>query len=183
MRAFLTSTILLVLSLGSIQCQYTDILTQAMDAAMAHKSNFDSNAVYYRDYVNYETETLARNLVELVAQAMERTTTEAQGAAVQSCAVAASYYATGAEGTVLTKLEVIQNAALGYYKIILNELATLNVFTNDLEVFYNEFNKALDESYTHLNDVLLQDVLNGLFDLIDGSKVIFNTLETCLSAI
>lgn len=183
MKTILSVSAVLLICLGSIQCQNTNYLTTALDAAMAMKANFDSNAAYYRVYVNYETEALARNLIELVAQAMERSSTEAQGAAITSCAHAASYYATGAEGTVLTKLEVIQDAALVYYRIILDELAKMNVFTNDFEIFYYQFNLRLNESYDHLNDVLLQDVINGLLELIDGSRVIFNTLDNCLNAI
>lgn len=174
---------LVLTSLVSIHGQAFNYLIQAHEAAMAMKSNFDYNAAYYREYVNYETESLSYNLNELVAQALERSTTEAQGAAIRDCAVIASYYATGIANPVLDDLYVIQDAALIYYRIILEELTSMNVFATDLEIFYYQFNLRLNESYLRLNDVLLANVLNALFDLLDGSRVVFNTLDNCLNAI
>lgn len=150
---------------------------------MANKANFDYNANYYRDYLNYETENMSRNLNELVSQALETATTEARGAAIRSCAVVAAYACVDATGKMLDNLTTLHNEALIYYQIILNELSNMNVFVEDFEVFYYYFTVRMEESYERLNDVLLQDVLDSLIDILDASRLIFDNLDSCLNAV
>lgn len=181
MRGILVFTAAFLACFVSIRSQ--NILIQALDSAMAMKSNFDSNAAFYRTYVNYEKESLSWKLAEAVAQAQERATTAAQGAIIQNCAVTSSYYATGLATPVLDHLYTIEDAALIYYRIVLDELTRLNVFNKDFEIFYSQFTERLNESYRRLNDELLQNVLDALFDLMDGSTVVYNTLQRCLEAV
>lgn len=150
---------------------------------MAMKSNFDSSSDYYRDYVNYEVEALSKNLINQVADAKVRASTEAHGAAVQNCALIASYYERGAIEPVQHALEVLNDAGLIYYRVIWEELANMNAFKEGFDIFYYKFNLRLQESYDHLNDVLLENVLQGLYDLMDSARLVTNTLENCLNAI
>lgn len=180
MRATLFITLVLC-SLSSIRGE--NYLTIALDSAMAMKANFDYNAEYYRAYLNYEAESLSRNLAERVAQGLESATTEAQGAEIQSCSLMASYFATGPVGTVIDRLDVLQDEALVFYRIINEELMQWNVFETPFDVFYYQFSLRLDASYHRLNDILMQNVLDGLVDFVDASRVIFDNLDNCIAAV
>lgn len=173
---------LVLCSLSSIHGQ-ENYLTTALDSAMAMKANFDYNAEYYRTYLNYEAESLSRNLLERAAQGLESATTAAQGAAIQSCSLMASYYATGPVGIVIDRLDILQDEALVFYRIINEELMRWNVFETPFDVFYYQFTLRLDESYTRLNDILMQNVLDALVDFIGSSRVIFDNLDNCITSV
>lgn len=181
MQAILLFTALITLTcLAAVQGQTNNYLLQALDAAMAMKSNFDSNAIYYRDYVTYERTALANNLNELIAEALEKATTAEEGTEIEFCAQTSSYFFTGVSGPVLQDLDILQNAALVYYRIILDELTKMNVFEEDFEIFYYQFNLRLNESYERLNDELLKNVVDNLFYLVDAAQVVVENLDACL---
>lgn len=185
MRVFLLTLVLILAGILAVHAKSPSnkFLIQALEAALAMKANFDYNAAHYRDYVNYETESVSRNLNELVAQALERSSTAAHGSGIRNCAATAADLGTAATRRVLEDLEILQDAALIYYPIILHELIQMNIFNTDLDHFYHQFHERLNESYNRLNDVLLQNVLNSLNDLIASSTLVFNQLDSCLNAV
>lgn len=169
--------------LSCLAVAHANYLLQAFDAAMAMKANFDYNTVYYREYVNYELIDISTHLMDLVSDALHRSSTDAHGAGVQNCAGIYSSLAQGLAKPALDSLTVIEDAALVYYRIMLEELNKNNVFTKDFDTFYYEFNLRLNESYEHLNDVLLQNVLDALFDMMDGRKIVIERMTECLDTI
>lgn len=181
MRVLCTFTVVLtIFCLVAVQGQSNNYLLQALDAAMAMKSNFDTQAVYYRDYVTYEKEAMARNSIELVLEAVAKTSTPEVGADIRFCTETTAYFASRASTPVLQHLEILQDAALVYYRIILDELSKMNVLEQDFELFYYHFNLRLNESYERLNDELLRNVVDNLVALVDESRRVVGTLDECL---
>lgn len=175
------AVILAVLVL-STQAQIGDYVLNAYNSAMAMKEIFEYNVDNFRGSLTIEAQDFGDYFTERVTREMERTTTEAQGAALSICAENAATSSRNSINRFDATLVPLQNAAMRLHLSVWEELIATNI-NADLDTFYYRHNQRMDASYDHLNNVLLETIVSDLIDLWLDFFDFSMALSDCIEAI
>lgn len=162
------------------QGQIDNYLLTAYDSAMGMKHVHDLSVKQFRSSLTIEAQDFGFYFTSRVAAALETATSEAQGAALTSCAETAATSSRNSVNRFDATLIPLQTAAMSLHSSVYEELIVTNI-NADLDIFYYQHNQRLEERYDHLNNVLLDRIYSSLTALESDYFEFSTDLNNCIA--
>lgn len=157
-------------------------LTAAHESAMYVYQAFDESAEYYRDFLSYEAETLANELVRVTGSILERPGLDStSGERVSQCALDAATKSFNVTTSIMIQMEAFVNECLELHQIVVKELTYVNIMTVNFDEFYLTFSYRLVETNDRIKDILTIGITEATDALIDNYNEISAEMERCYS--
>lgn len=182
MKLILISIVLLGLAGFAVAQANFNYLTYTHESAMAMHQMFEYSASYYQSYLSSEAESLSDLLMETAIARLETATNPAVGAAIQECLGMAYYSTNNLVTNVNYYLQQVHKESNDLHQVVNEELLVTNLMRINFDNFYYAVTVRMYEKYDHINDVLLQEVIDHLVELVVNYYVVSIELERCLTA-
>lgn len=158
-------------------------LTYAHETAMNMQYTFEVSLNFFGQFLTTEAEQLSRSLTTRTIDTIAVSSTYEDGYKIMGCILPVSTMSLSFIWDVVDKLEPVGEETVDFHQSVLEELTRVNILKIDFETFYYQFSERLSRKYSHLNDVLLVDVVDSLDSLISGKEFLTFLLGNCLDGV
>lgn len=158
----------------------SNYLLSAYERTLEMQYKFEVSLTYYGQYLNAEAGLLSTALLDRVADRLDTATADAQGQPIRDCILAVSGNSLMLIWNVNEVLQTVKRESILFHHRVIQSLATFNVLTGDPDAFWDEFEQQLNAKFEHINNNLLQIVIDQLYALIAARTEYAGYLEWCL---
>lgn len=134
----------------AVRGQANNYLLFAYNAAVAMKAEYLAEIEYWSEALTVEADDMGYYYTNLVAEGLERATTEAQGAAISRCANQTVYYCELNINYLSNEIRAAGDAAVELHNSVNLQLREMNIKEYDLELFYYYHSYKMQEAYEAL---------------------------------
>lgn len=133
-----------------VQGQTYNYILRSYESALGIKAYYDEEIWYSREWLNIEAEDIGYFFTDVVADALERSPNEAQGAAITICANTTATISHWNIEYVADELRAVERVSIDLHNSVYSLLRDMNIKEYDLELFYYNHEIRMQEAYQAL---------------------------------
>lgn len=163
-----------------VQAQTGNYLLDAYETALEMKRSYDEEAEFFRVRLTYQADDYGYYFTVRMRTALERATTEEEGAALQICAATATSSCRVLMDRFDYALRDLEQASNRLHQTVFEQLIETNI-KRDLDQFIYNHNYQMEEYDFLLNEVLVLELGERWFEMWWGYFDIAESLDECIS--
>lgn len=158
-------------------------LTAAYENALFLHNTYESKSLDLRKSLDVTASDFGYYYTEALASAIERSTSVAHGAGLQSCAAVAARSAQQAINGFDDHLQELQDESMRLHISVIQQLMESNIKTEEFNIFYYNHSTRMNALYKNLTEVKVPEIYEYLYELWAEYFVILGHLETCIDLV
>lgn len=163
-----------------VQAQSGNYLLDAYESAMEMKRSYDDEAEFFRLRLTWQADDYGYYFTVRMRTALQRATTEAEGAALQICAANSASSCRDLMNRFDYTLRDLEGASNRLHLTVFEQIIETNL-KQDLERFIYNHNYQMEEADYLLNDVLILELADRWIEMWFAYFDIAEALDECIS--